>query len=58
MLLPNANGTITCQATNPVTCQVTITWTEKTLAINVNGSAAAMTAGGTNVPNYTLFVEP
>jgi type IV pilus assembly protein PilV len=58
LLLPNANGTINCQNVNPVTCLVTITWTEKTVAINVNGSAAAMTAGGTNVPNYTLFVEP
>jgi type IV pilus assembly protein PilV len=57
-LLPNANGTITCQPTIPVTCLVTITWSEKTLAINANGQAAAQAAAGINVPTYTLFVEP
>jgi|HubBroStandDraft_4_1064222.scaffolds.fasta_scaffold458185_2 type IV pilus assembly protein PilV len=57
-LLPNANGTIVCQATTPVTCLVTITWSETTLAINTQGQAAAQAATGTNFPTYTLFVEP
>jgi type IV pilus assembly protein PilV len=56
-LLPNYVATVNCQ-NNPVTCLVTITWTEKTLAISTNGQASAATAGGTNTPDYTLFVEP
>jgi type IV pilus assembly protein PilV len=60
LLLSNANGSITCQPTNPVTCLVTITWSEKTLAINTQGTAAAQATGATttNFPTYTLFVEP
>jgi type IV pilus assembly protein PilV len=60
LLLLNANsvGTVICAATVPVTCQVTITWTEKTLAINTQGQAAAQAVAGTNLPSYTLFVEP
>jgi type IV pilus assembly protein PilV len=58
LLLSNAVGTVICAATVPVTCQVTVTWSEKTLAINTQGQAAAQTAGGTNFPSYTLFVEP
>jgi type IV pilus assembly protein PilV len=59
LLLPNAVGTVTCQAiTVPVSCQVTITWSEKTLAINTQGQAAAQAVAGTNLPSYTLFVEP
>ena len=60
-LLPNANGAVTCQVANGAvtTCQVTIVWSEKTLAINAQGSAAAAIQGaGTNAPSYTLFVEP
>jgi type IV pilus assembly protein PilV len=57
-LLSNATGSVTCQAANPNTCLVTITWSEKTLAINTQGQAAAQAAGGTNNPTYTLFVEP
>jgi type IV pilus assembly protein PilV len=57
-LLANAQGSVTCQAANPNTCLVTITWSEKTLAINTQGDAAAQAAGGTNNPTYTLFVEP
>jgi type IV pilus assembly protein PilV len=56
--LSNAVGSVTCQAANPNTCLVTITWSEKTLAINTQGDAAAQAAGGTNNPTYTLFVEP
>ena len=57
-LLSDYQGTVTCQALNPVNCVVTITWSEKTLAINANGQAAAAVAADTNVPTYTLFVEP
>jgi type IV pilus assembly protein PilV len=57
-LLSNAVGSVTCQAANPTTCLVTITWSEKTLAINTQSQAAAQAAGGTNNPVYTLFVEP
>jgi type IV pilus assembly protein PilV len=57
-LLSNAQGSVTCQAANPNTCLVTITWSETTLAINTQGDAAAQAAGGTNNPTYTLFVEP
>jgi type IV pilus assembly protein PilV len=57
-LLSNSTGSVTCQAANPNTCLVTITWSEKTLAINTQGQADAQLAGGTNNPTYTLFVEP
>jgi type IV pilus assembly protein PilV len=57
-LLSNAQGSVTCQAANPNTCLVTITWSEKTLAINTQGQAGAQAAGATNNPTYTLFVEP
>lgn len=57
-LLSNAQGSVTCQAASPNTCLVTITWSEKTLAINTQGTAAAEVAGATNNPTYTLFVEP
>lgn len=60
VLLPNAAGSVTCQlgVGGVVTCQVTINWSEKTIAINTNGQVAAAAPGGTNVPTYTLFVEP
>ncbi|MGH8133640.1 MAG: type IV pilus modification protein PilV [Steroidobacteraceae bacterium] len=57
-LLPNYTGSVACSNTTPVTCLVQITWYEKTLAINANGQAAATVAAGTNLPTYTLFVEP
>lgn len=57
-LLPNAQGSVTCQAANPNTCLVSITWSEKTLGINTQGQGAAQAANGTNNPTYTLFVEP
>jgi type IV pilus assembly protein PilV len=60
LLLPNAAGSVTCQlgVGGVVTCQVTITWSEKTIGIDTNGAALATAAAGTNVPTYTLFVEP
>jgi type IV pilus assembly protein PilV len=61
LLLPNAVGTVICQfgvAGSVVTCQVTINWSEKTIGIDANAAALATAVAGTNVPTYTLFVEP
>jgi type IV pilus assembly protein PilV len=55
-LLPNSNATtvITCQVIQPVNCTIQVTWQEKTVAINTQGTSTA----GIAAPTYTLYVEP
>lgn len=61
-MLPNATATISCPQPvagnpSPVACTVTITWTEK--AVAVNSQEAAVTAVGQfERPNYMLYVQP
>lgn len=71
-LLPNPNpnpiATILCPAAAiPVTCKITISWSEQAVAINAQqnaAAAAACTTAATNggdcfdVPTYALYVEP
>jgi hypothetical protein len=61
--MPSYTATITCTAVSPVSCTVTIDWTEKAIALTKQQSAAqsaAATAGTQYLqkPTYTLYVEP
>ncbi|HSY07182.1 MAG TPA: type IV pilus modification protein PilV [Steroidobacteraceae bacterium] len=48
----------------PVTCTVTITWSENQVALNsqeaaaANAAAAANTPAALQLPSYTLYIEP
>jgi type IV pilus assembly protein PilV len=54
--IPTYSATVGCAtATSPVTCLITITWTEKSVAINSSTASAA--AQVTSQP-YTLLVTP
>jgi type IV pilus assembly protein PilV len=65
-LLPNPTATITCPpvvGTNPTSCTIQITWTER--AIGINSQEAAVAPGACQVangcflnPTYVLYVEP
>jgi type IV pilus assembly protein PilV len=67
-LLANDQATIACASTavppTPVTCTVTITWTENSVALNTqeaaasNAAVAANTPAALQLPSYTLYVEP
>jgi type IV pilus assembly protein PilV len=66
-LLPSDQATIVCQSTaapTPVTCTVTITWTENLVAVNsqevtaANQAAAANSPAALQLPSYTLYIEP
>jgi hypothetical protein len=63
-LLPNSTTTIACGAVTPISCTVTISWSENTVAVNAQeatAAAAAITNGTTaaiQVPTYMLYVEP
>ena len=58
-LLPGDTATVTCSATNPISCTIQISWSEKTVAINTQGQGqASNTSIDINNPQYTLYVEP
>jgi type IV pilus assembly protein PilV len=57
-MLPNSNPqtTINCPVGNiPITCTITVTWNEKEVAINAEGTNST---ANTFSPSYTLYVEP
>lgn len=47
---------INCPIVTPVNCVITMTWTEKTVAINGQGQGALNTA--ISAPQYILYVQP
>jgi type IV pilus assembly protein PilV len=55
-LFPVSNGAIACSTVvgSPVTCTITVNWSEKTIAINAATVAGSATAG----LSYTLLVQP
>jgi type IV pilus assembly protein PilV len=64
-LLINDKATISCaNALSPVTCTVTITWSENAVALNNQEAAASNAAIAANspaalqLPSYTLYIEP
>jgi type IV pilus assembly protein PilV len=59
-LMPGFTATITCTPTatqTPVTCIITISWPENTVAANSQQTNLAALQAATN-PSYTLNVEP
>jgi type IV pilus assembly protein PilV len=52
-VLPNATGTISCPTVNPVSCGITLSWTEANVAVNSQTQGNTMAA-----PTYTLYVVP
>jgi type IV pilus assembly protein PilV len=64
-LLPNYTATVACGTGTPVSCQITIVWSENAVAVNSTEAAAASAASAatatTNAfefPSYTLYVQP
>lgn len=69
-LLPNPQATISCLAVAgvnaPTSCTIQVCWTEKAVAINQQGNAAAnapcppppAAPMSIQTPTYTLYVEP
>jgi type IV pilus assembly protein PilV len=59
-LLQNYTAQVNCGIVSPVSCTITIVWTENAVAINTQ--AAAQQAANPNAtfenPSYTLYVEP
>ncbi|WP_371262137.1 type IV pilus modification protein PilV [Rhizobacter sp. Root404] len=52
--LPTYSGTVTCSTTAPVTCQISLSWSEKYVATNTASAQATQTG----TPTFTLFVSP
>jgi type IV pilus assembly protein PilV len=55
-MFPSSTGTISCSTVvgSPVTCTITVNWSEKTVAVN-----AAVSSGSAPVTlSYTLLVQP
>lgn len=53
---PGYQAAVNCTATEPVNCNITLTWTEKYVAINRSTTVGAATQ---NAPqSFTLFVQP
>lgn len=55
--LPTYSGTVTCTATAPVGCQISLTWREKYVATNTSTAQVAQSEQ-TGAPTFTLFVAP
>jgi len=55
-MFPSSSGSIACSTVvgSPVTCTITVTWSEKTIAVN----AATASGSGPATLNYTLLVQP
>jgi len=55
-LFPSSGGTVSCSTVvgSPVTCTITVSWSEKTVAIN----AATAAGSAPRTLNYTLLVQP
>ncbi len=57
--LPADGATIVCANANPpINCTITVTWSEKTVAINTQGRNTAAAAALAGTQSYTLYVEP
>jgi type IV pilus assembly protein PilV len=58
-VLPNATTLIKCGTLTPVSCMVTISWTENVVAVNAQAAAAAAAATAKiQIPTYTVYIEP
>jgi type IV pilus assembly protein PilV len=59
-ILPTETVSISCPTYTPLTCQITITWTETALAVNKQESDQATLHGAADFQKsqYMLFVQP
>jgi type IV pilus assembly protein PilV len=64
-VLPNAKTLIKCGALTPVSCMLTISWTENAVNVNsqqVNAAEAAQAdptlTAKMQIPTYTVYIEP
>lgn len=65
-LLPGDQATISCNASDPIDCLVTIQWSEQAIGMNNAQAQSASTATSQNAgtsaaiqnPTYVLYVEP
>jgi type IV pilus assembly protein PilV len=64
-VLPNAAVLLKCGTLTPVSCMLTISWTENAVAVNSQQAIAAQAAIGKNnltaklqIPTYTVYIEP
>lgn len=64
-VLPNVATLIKCGTLTPVSCMVTISWSEAAVAANKQQAAAAQAAVGNaaatakmQIPTYTVYIEP
>lgn len=68
-LLPNYTATVACGTGQPISCTITITWTENAAAVNSTEASAAASALAASTapsatfnafafPTYTLYVYP
>ncbi len=65
-LLPGDQATISCNASDPIDCLITIQWSEQAIGMNSAQAQAASTAASQNAgtsaaiqnPTYVLYVEP
>lgn len=65
-LLPGDQATISCNASDPIDCLITIQWSEQAIGMNgaqaQSASTAATETAGTSAaiqnPTYVLYVEP
>lgn len=56
-VVPSAVTTVACPTGSiPVNCTISVTWNEKTVALNAQATAG--TTAATFAPTYTLYVEP
>lgn len=57
-MLPNSSAAITCPNTStPLTCTIQISWSEKAVAINQQGTNTTG-ANAFQVPTYKVYVQP
>jgi type IV pilus assembly protein PilV len=57
-LLTNYQASVICGTATPVSCTITIVWTENAVAINTQEAQAANPTAIFQNPSYTLYVEP
>jgi type IV pilus assembly protein PilV len=60
LLLQNYTAQVNCGIVSPVSCTITIVWTENAVAINAQAAAQQATHPNATFeyPSYTLYVEP
>lgn len=53
-----ATGNCSTDTTLPVSCNITVTWAEKTIAVNATTASAASAGQSSTQQSYTIYVQP